>query len=273
MSKYFVVNPSIQLQDKNIINKLRQENEIVLAEGFVKKREADISKLSKEDNLKHIEGRVVVKVDVNSKDSWTFEDGKKIEYVRRFENFNVRQTNPVNAHVISGEGVKKGAEILIHPNALHDTNRIFDYKDDAGNVQYYSIHNDMCFAWHDGDEWRPLPPYEFGLNVFEPYKGFIQGIAPKQLKDVIFVTSGELKNKVVKTIIASAYVIIFQDKNGREGQILRFRPFGDPRSNREEEAIAILYDETDKVLSGELLIGISTTNCKKIQEIDYANRP
>jgi hypothetical protein len=273
VSKYFVVNPSIQLQDKNLINKLRQENEIVLAEGFSKKREADINKLSQEDNLRHIEGRVVVKIDMDGKDSWTFEDGNKIEYKRRFNNLNQRETQPVNAIVISGEGIKKEAEILIHPNAVHDSNRVFDYKDGNENIQYFSIHEGMCFAWYDEDkkEWKPLGEFDFALRVFEKYDGIIAGIPPKKISDVLYVTTGELKGSVVKTLKACDYEIVFQDRTGREGNLIRFRPNG--AKDREEEAIAILEDETNKVLSGEYLIGLSTTNCKKIQEIFPHDRP
>jgi hypothetical protein len=275
VSKYFVVNPSIQLQDKNLINKLRQENEIVLAEGFSKKREADINKLSQEDNLRHIEGRVVVKVDMDGKDSWTFEDGNKIEYKRRFNNLNRSQTEPINAIVISGEGLKKGAEILVHFNAIHDSNRIFDYKDHNESIQYYSIHNDMCFAWFDEDEkeWKAIEPYQLALRVFQPYDGIITGIEPKKIKDVLYVLHGKLKGKVCKTIVASDYEVVAQGRNGRELSLIRFRPFGDAKNKREEETIAILEDLTDKVLSGGLLIGITTTNCKKIQEIFPNDRP
>jgi len=262
MSKYFVVSPSIKLQDKEVINKLRQEQEVVLSDVFSQKRELDNQKLKDEDTLRHIEGKVIVKVDVDGKDSWTFENGQKIEYKRRFNNFNQRETQPVNAFVISGEGMKKGSEILIHANSIHDTNRIFDYKEDNKSVQYFSIQNEMCFAWYDEDkkEWQPLPPYELALRVFEPYDGIITNIEPKQLKDTLFVLSGEFKNKVVRTLVACDYQIIYQGKNGREQSLIRFRPSG--TEEREAEAIAILDEITEKVLSGKLLIGFTTSDAK-----------
>jgi hypothetical protein len=265
MSKHFLLNPNIELQDKEVINSLRQDREVIFNDTFAKKRKSDIELLSKEDNLTHVGGKVVVKVDIDGKDSWVFESGERIEYRRRFNNFNKRQTEPVNAIVISGEGMQKGAEILIDHKAIHDSARIFDYKDDNSTVQYYSIQNEMCFAWYDEDkkEWQPIRPYEFGLNVFSPYKGLIQGLPPTQMKDTLFVLTGELKGQVVKTIVASSYTIVFQDRNGREGNIIRFRPFGDPKTKREEEAIAILHPETDKVLSGELLVGVAIKDCKK----------
>lgn len=264
MSKYFVVNPSIKLQDKSVINKSREEQEVVYNDTFSKKRNQDKSKLTEEDSLKHIEGRVIVKVDIDGKDSWTFDNGQKIEYKRRFNNFNVRETQPVNAIVISGEGINKGAEILVHPNAIHDSNRIFDYKDSNENIQYFAIQNEMCFAWFDegGNEWKGIYPYELALRVFKPYDGIISGIEPKQLKDTLFVLTGELKNKVVKTLVACDYQCVYQSRNGREASLIRFRPMGDPSTKKEAEAIAILEDETEKVLSGKYLIGFTTSDAK-----------
>jgi hypothetical protein len=273
MSKYFVVNPNIELQDKKIINQSRKEQEVIRNDGFSQKRKEDISKLSEEDNLQYIEGRVIVKVDIDGKDSWTFENGQKIEYKRRFNNFNRSQTEPVNAIVISGEGIKKGAEILVHFNAIHDSNRIFDYKESNESVQYYSVHNDMCFAWLDDGIWQPLPPYAFAWRVFKPYEGLIANIEPTLVKDVLFVTSGELKSKVVKTVKAADFTITAQGADGREINLIRFRPFGDERNKREEEAIAVMHEITDKVLSGEYLIGLTTRDAKTIQAVDYKNRP
>ena len=67
---------------------------------------------------------------------------------------------------------------------------------------------------------------------------------------------------MVKTLVACDYQIIYQGKNGREENLIRFRPMGDPKNKREEEAIAILNDETKKVLSGEYLIGFTTSDAK-----------
>ncbi len=267
MSKHFLVNPNIQYQDKEIVNRIIQEREVVFNDTFSLRRKEDISKLSEEDNLRHVEGRVVVKIDIDSKDSWTFENGQKIEYKRRFNNFNVRETMPVNAIVISGEGINKGSEILVHPNSIHDSNRIFDYKDSNDNIRYFSIQSEMCFAWYDEEEkeWRGIYPYELGLRVFVPYEGLISGIEPKQLKDTLFVLTGDLRNKVVKTLSACDYQIIFQGKNGREQSIIRFRPSGHPEVKREEEAIAILNEETKKVLSGKYLVGFTTSDAKPIK--------
>lgn len=273
MSKYFVLNPKLERQNKSAITEARLAREAISHETFLQNRAASETKLASEDNLTHIEGRVVVKIDIDSKDSWTFESGQKIEYKRRFNNFNQREASPVNCHVISGEGINKGAEILVHPNAIHESNRIYDYKDSNDTIRYYSILNEMCFAWHDGNEWKPIEPFEFALRVYKQYEGVISNIDPEVIKNVLFVTTGEYKNKAVKTLVACDYEVIFQGRNGREQSLIRFRPSGDPKTKREEEAIAILDDITEGVLSGKYLVGYTISNAKTIQEINPQSRP
>lgn len=227
-------------------------------------------------SLEHTEGRVIIRVDLDFKNWHTFSDGTQIRLERDYENLNRRETQPINAICISGEGIKPGSEVLIHHNATTETYKINNYKplsgeNISGNVQYFSIPSEQCFIWRDGDVWKPLPPYETALRVFEPYKGVLDGIYPQKLKHTLFVTSGELKDKVVATEKAVDYEIVFQDINGMEGRIIRFRPFGDPKTNKEEEAIAIMNELTKKVLNGDLLIGLSTTDCKPFEISAYAD--
>lgn len=222
-------------------------------------------------DLKHIEGRVIVSADMDRKNWYTFADGTRIRYERDWDNLNVRHTKPVNAIVISGENINEGAEILVHPNALVESNEIFNYQPLSGekiaeNVKHFSIPEDMCYAWLDGQEWRPLKNFAFGLRVYKQYSGIIQGIEPTLIKDVLFVTTGELEGNVVHVLKSSDYEIIFQDTNDREGRIIRFRHFEDEELNEREEVIVIDHGLTEKVEDGTLLIGISPTTAKKIHE-------
>jgi hypothetical protein len=226
-------------------------------------------------DLKHVEGKVIVKVDLQGKNWWTFKDGTKIRLERQFENLNRRETEPVNAYVVSAKNIPSGTEILIHPNAPSDTNLITNYKPLSGenadnNIKYYSIPEDQCFAWLQGQTWKPIPPYETALRVFKPYTGNIEGIPPTELKNNLYVTSGKLSGKVVLTVKAAAYEIVFQNIDGREGRLIRFRPFGDSKTKKEEEAIAILEQATEKVENGEWLVGLSVSDCKPI-ETDVIN--
>lgn len=218
--------------------------------------------------LKWVQGKVIISVDLESKNSHTFEDGTKIRLERQWNNLNKRETHPVNATVISGEGIKSGSQILIHPNMTHETYKIHDFSALSGdvegsNVKYYSIPEEQCYAWLDGEEWKPLKNFDFGLRVFMPYLGTIQGIEPSQIKDVLYATTGEFKGKVVHTLKACDYEIIFQGTNGREDRLIRFRHFPD-QENEREEVIAIDNYLTNKVNSGELLVGLTPTKAKTI---------
>lgn len=222
--------------------------------------------------LKHVEGRVICAVDLEAKNWHTFSNGTKIRRERQYNELNRRITEPTNAIVVSGKDIPSGVEILIHPNAVHDSNRIFNYKklsgkDEASDIKYYAIRETDCFIYlGENGIWKPLKPFETALRVFIPYKGILEGIAPKQIKDCLYVNSGRLAGNVVKTIIASDYQIIFQDTTGKEGNLIRFRPDGDEKNNREPEAIAIMKDITKKVLNGEYIVGISISDAKPLKE-------
>lgn len=226
-------------------------------------------------NLKHVEGKIIVSVDLEWKNWHTFSNGQKIRRERQYNELNRRISEPVNAIVVSGENIPTGTEILIHPNVVHDSNRVFNYSQLSGqetgsDIKYYSAQREWCFAYRDENEWKPLAPFEFGLRVFVPYKGAIQGIEPTQLKNVLWVTTGRLKDNAVMTVEAADYVVIFQDITGREGQLIRFRPDGDPATDREPEAVAILNDVTQKILNGEYLAGLTTSDAKPIEISTYA---
>lgn len=219
--------------------------------------------------MRHVEGKVIIQIDLEGKNSHKFSDGTKIRIERQYNNLNRRETEPVNAIVISGEGMTEGMEILIHPNACIETNRITNYKNLSGadidsNIKYFSIPEEMCFAYREDDEWVPLKPFEKALRVFKPYTGIMEGIAPTKLKDTLYVLTGRLKGKVVATMKACDYEVIFMDVTGREGRLIRFRPDGDEKRNKEPEAIASLPIETRKVKQGELLVGLSPQDAKPI---------
>lgn len=266
--KYFVFGEKKELSRDELSN-IRKDKEHLLVNTWNKYDEIAAKKLNEEDFLIHTEGRVVVKVDIESKNYHTFEDGTKIRRERLFNQFDRRIAQPVNCIVISGAGIPKGAELLVEHNAFHETNRINDYKNSFENeasdrVRYFSLERHECYCWRIGSgEWNPIYPYEFALRVFKPYKGMLQEIEPELLKDILFVTSGNLRGKVVKTVKAADYCLVYQDLNGREANLICFRPNGDDKRKLEEEAIAILWDETRNVLNAELLTGYSVSDFKK----------
>lgn len=218
--------------------------------------------------LKAPENRVIIKVDLESKNSHTFKDGTKIKLERQYDNFNMRYVKPVNAEVVSAKDIPEGAEILIHHNATHDTYKIFNYlrptEEASSDMQYFSIPIEECFMWRTkkGSTWNALNNFITGLRVFEPYKGILEGIDATLIKNKIYVTSGELSGNVVGTVISSDYEIIYQDDDGTEGKIIRLRYY--PEGNDRNEVISIEHEMTNKVKNGELLVGYNVSDAKKL---------
>ena len=218
-------------------------------------------------------GRVIVSIDTESKNSHTFAStGQKIYIGRHFNNLNKRYTQPVNGTVINSEYIPEGSSVLLHHNSCHDTYRIFNYQQTSGTEQadttkIYSLPESQIFFYkeHGQTEWQPTKGYATALRMFKPYEGIINGIEPTQLKDTLFVTSGEYKNKVVRTVKASDYLIHFQGEDGTEKQLIRFRETD--IDDREGEVICVMDNLTEQIFNGELLVGIDVSTAKTLTEL------
>jgi len=273
MAKHFIINPYSNPSSKEDILEVEEIKTKKIKETWQKRELKSKEKLVQVCPLKHTYGRVIIKVDLQLKNYTTFSDGSKIRLERQFNNLNRRETEPVQGIVISAEYIPIDSEILISHNALHDSNRIFGYGSGSSDVQYFSIPEYECFAWRNKDgELNPMKHFDFALRVFKPYEGMILGMPPTLIKDTLYVTSGKLKGNVVKTLKGCDYVIIYQGQDGKEAQIIRFRPFGDPETKREEEAIAILNDLTDLVNNGKLKIGITEKDCELFHKSHTLNK-
>lgn len=266
MSKYFLIEPDIKNVSRTDIIRMEEERVKGIDNRSAALEENAEKVLAETDTLKKVHGRVVVKINLQGKNYHTFEDGSRIRLERQFNNLNRRQTEPANAIIIDAENIPIGAEVLLYYNAIHDSNKIFDYKDKSPYIGYYSIKEEDCYMYRDGNEWKPIQPYETALRVFEPYTGDIEGVEPKKLEDTLYVTSGEFKGNVVKTLRGCDFEIVFMDTNGKEGNIIIFRPNGLPEKNLEEEAIAIMHELTENVNCGTLLVGVSKKDCKKLND-------
>jgi len=270
MGKIFVLNEAASPLTKREIEELQQAQISRVVNAEVEKTKINEAQKKSFPPLKFVPGRVIVQMDLESKNWHTFSDGVKIRLERQFENLNRRETEPVNCIVVSAEKIPQGVEILVHPNAASETNLIHNVARLSGqsadsDIRYYSIPQEQCFIWkNENGEWNPLPPYETALRVFRPYEGAFEGIKPTLIKDTLYITSGEMKGFVVSTIKAVDYCIVFMDSNGVEGNIIRFRPNGDDVTKRENEAIAILNKETEMVKAGKLLVGISKSDAKQL---------
>lgn len=224
--------------------------------------------------LKCTEGRLIIKVWLQEKNHHTFSDGTTIRLERGFDNFDRRYTEPIQGTVIGSENIPEGAIVLFHHNSVHAVNEIFNSgqlsgDDIASQTKLYSILERECFAWKmlDG-EWQPTIGYDFALRVFKPYHGIIEGVEPTKFKNTLFMRTGDFKDLVVRTIVASDYEIIFREPStGQESRLIRCRPYGNEKEHREEEVVAIDHGMTKKVNEGELYIGLSKSDCKSLKEL------
>lgn len=221
--------------------------------------------------LKSSQGRIVISIDTESKNSHTFSNGTKIRLERNWNNFNLRYVNPCNAIVLASDNMPIGSEILVQYNAIQETFRVYNYKPLSGteiatNIQYYSIPSEMAYAYLDGKEWKPIKPYAFGLRVFRPYNGILEGIEPTLSKDTLYIYTGELAGNVVKTVKAADYCIVYQGINGREGNIIVFKHY-ENEDNDLEEVLCIMDEQTAQVRKGQLLVGIEKSDAKPIKEL------
>lgn len=226
--------------------------------------------------LKAPVGRVLVKVDMQIKNSHTFSFGLKIRHERGPNNLNYRETQPVQGEVLDSRYVPEGATILFQHNATHDYYRIFNYTplsgvDIASDIRYFSIPEEACYLYRplDGDKWLPLEGFATALRVFKPYRGLIQGIEPEVIKDQLYVTSGHLKGHVVQTLRACDYQIVCMGLNGQEENIIRIRHWETPRSVKDdrEEVIIDHHEHTGMVKRGELYVGITPGDAQAIDHV------
>lgn len=265
-TKHFIINPNVQHSSQEDIAEIEQNRISKVSDRWDNKEKKVQEALQEECNLKHTFGRIIVRVNIEEKNYHTFSDGTKIRRERQFNDFNRRVTQPVQGIVISGENIPTGSEILVFHNSFHDTNKIFSYKSQSPDIQYFSIPEYDCYAWrNEQGGMQPMTNFEFGLRIFKPYEGMIIGQPPTQIKDVLYITTGELKGQVVHTLIASDYEIIYQNTDGKEGQIIRIRHSEDHNFDR-EEVTAFSHTLTEEVSHGTLRLGITPKDCKTLKE-------
>lgn len=225
--------------------------------------------------LKHTSNRIVIRVNLEEKNYHRMENGEVLRLERGWNNLNRLEVSPVNAIVISGKDIPDGAEALIHHNSVHEAYRITNHGELSGQkiadrIEYYSIPEDQLFFWRkDSEVWNPIKGYVTALRVFKPYKGILHGIDHTRIKDTLYITSGELAGKIVHTLKASDYEIIFQDLDGREHRIIRVRHSDDDNYDREEISCisGFLTKELEK---GNLLIGLTSGDAKPLHEKEIA---
>lgn len=217
-----------------------------------------------------IEHRIVTKVDMNGKNRHTFSSGLTIVMERNYNNLDKKHTAITQGEVVDGGDIPKGSIILFHHNASHPVNQLYNIstqlsgEEFASDIRFFAIPEAMCFAHHDGESWKPMNGYEFGLRVFRPHIGLLQGVAPKWIKDVQYITTGKYAGKIIHTLRACDYELIFNDFNGQEKRLVRCRHFDNEHNDR-EELIAINHKLTKEVSEEKVWVGLNSANAKPVR--------
>jgi len=221
--------------------------------------------------IKPAKGRLLIKCDRDFKNNHTFQSGLTIRLERNVNNLNHRETMPVQGELLAPYmDAPIGSTIIFHPNSIHPSNEIYNHSELSGeeiasNIGIYAIPESECYLWKSKDmtDYQPIKGYAIGLRVFEPYNGILQGIPHKKIPNTLFVKSGIYKNKIVRTVKASDYEMVFRNQEGREERIIRFRTYY-PTYNEREEVLFIEEKLTTDLFNKKLLVGLTETDCEEI---------
>ena len=222
--------------------------------------------------MKSIKGSVLIKVDVEQKNNYTFSSGETIRLERNYENLDHKYTQQTLGEVIDSEYIPKGSWVLFHHNAIHPVNEVFDHdyltkEEVKAGFKVISVTENECFLWKhkgEGSTWNPLKNFCTALRVFKPYEGKLTGIEPTLIKNVLYLTSGEYAGKVAVTLKAADYCITFRNEKGVDAQIIRCRHYEEEENDR-EELVGIDNNMTNDVKKGKLLVGITKEDCKVLK--------
>jgi len=221
--------------------------------------------------LKHVQGRVIVKVDTEQKNFYTFSDGTTIRVERKYDNLDRSYTQQILGVVISAEHIPTDALLLFHFNSAHDSNLITNHsglsvEEIASGIKIYSFTEAECFLWKmvGEEEWKPTKGFCIAERVYKPYEGRLVGLTPRLFKDTLFIKTGEYKGKIVRTLKACDYNILFRNEKGVDEHIVRCRHFENETHTR-EEIIAIDENLTEQLYEGKLRVGTTPQNAKSIK--------
>lgn len=199
--------------------------------------------------MKATQGNVLVRMDLTQKERYKFSNGQEI-YISRGHEYNLRLDNPNVAEVIHSEKIPAGSIVLMHHNAVHDTYKVFEIKDE--NV--YSVPSDMIFLYDNGYGWIQNEGFVISQRIFKPYEGLIIGMQPELVKNRLYILKGLYEGKCVVTLDNAAYRIVYF-LEGREHSIIR---------TRIREIVAEDVELGKKIEVGEYLVGTTAKDAAKL---------
>ena len=224
-----------------------------------------------------IKTNILLKMNTRQKEKYALTDNIQIEISKGF-NFNLREDRSSMGYIINGRGLTKGHQALCHHLTIESGNEVTAetiLTDDEKKIGFkvFSVDKDMVFATSpDGIKWFPCKDFLITFRIFKPYKGKLKGIEPSVLKDRMYIIKGvdefeeeitDLSDKVACTTVNSDYEIIWHNENNREQSLIR---------TRSREVLAIDNGMLEDLKKGELLMGLSPTNCKTYKEYINGNK-
>jgi hypothetical protein len=270
MSKYFFFsNENVNSDIAEIENPVA---EIEVFESNLSAFKTDIEK-EKEKILSKIRprpGNLIVSINKEGKNTYQLTPDIQIQLARNVENLNRRETMPVNAVVVYSEKHPPGTEVLVHHNSFDPNNELFDIFPlsgdyEANDIKYFSIKEEQCFLYREGEDWLPCAGFETALRLYKPYTGTFIGVEHTLIKGQLLITSGELKGKACHVVVSSDYEIVYQGTDGKEQRKIRLRHFPNEENER-EEVTAINHKNTELYNKGELLAGLTPQDAKPIEK-------
>lgn len=222
--------------------------------------------------LKAAPQRILLKVDTDFKNNYSLTKDVTIRLERNVENLNHRETMPVQGICMEDRpDVPREAMVIVNHNSFHPSNQIFNHSELSGEeiasgIGLFAVPESECYLWKtkDMEDWQPMKGFAIAERVFEPYKGILHGMPHTKIKDTLYVKTGYYKGKIVRTLKATDYEMVFRGDDGKEQRLIRFRTFY-PEPNEREEVLFIDEALTTRLKNGEIFVGLTETDCTALK--------
>lgn len=216
---------------------------------------------------------ILIAIDIHNKEIYNITDDIQIQLERSY-NFNLREDSVSTGVLIDGGNMPKGCSILFHHNAKtsgHDIEGadLLTPEQVKKGFKAYNLPLDMCYFYFDKGDWQPCQDIVRTLRLYTPYVAPLGGLVlpdsftkPQLIEGRLLVINGiddwedckvDISRNVFIVTKYADYEMLYHNEKNKEASVIR---------TRARELVAIDGELTEKVLSGEILVGVSDTDCK-----------
>lgn len=224
-------------------------------------------------NIRAMPGNLLIAMDIKNKEIYNLTDDIQIELSVGF-NFNRRIDAPSIGVLIDGGEMPKGCFVMLHHNCSQSGHDIEGYdlltpEQVKKGFKAYNLPLDMCYFYFDKGDWQPCQDIVRTLRLYTPYVAPLGGLVlpemlakPQLIEDRLLVINGiddwedckvDISRNVFIVTKYADYEMLYHNEKNKEASVIR---------TRTRELVAIDGELTEKVLSGEILVGVSDTDCK-----------